>query len=104
MELAIQPSPEQLARSWEAHLLRTRDRITQFQRKLEGGVTGEGERVMIEEEITKLEGQLVRSDGMPSTEAAPSGVSQLQAEVRTLRALVEELLGRSSAMDTPSVV
>ena len=106
MELAIQPSPEQIARSWEAHLIRTRDRIAQFQQKLQSGVTGPGpderplnagERNLMEVEIAKLEGQLVRPAEMPKTDAAPSMIAQLQGEIRALGAIVKELLAKPQA-------
>lgn len=99
MELAIQQSPQQKAEMWEAHLIRTRDRIAQFRDKLEVGVSTPGERVLIESEIQKLEGQLTPpTDGRieEASSASPSIVQQLKAEIRSLAAIVKELMGKSS--------
>ncbi|HAM40606.1 MAG TPA: hypothetical protein DCP69_04530 [Candidatus Omnitrophica bacterium] len=94
--------PQRVEIAWQAHLTRTRDRITAFRAKLDAGVRDDGERQLIEEAIQHLEGQLERS--APATQVRPQETSLLVSMIQGLKAEMAELKVRFLPGTSPESV
>lgn len=84
--------PQVVAQARRDHLLRTQQRLSQFQQKLKTGATG-AERSLIETEIVKLEAQVEQARNPHPVEASagqPVGLGLVQM-VQTLTAELASL-------------
>jgi phage shock protein A len=97
--------------SFEAHLIRTRDRIAFWRERVDKAIT-EGERSLILREITKLEDQLTEAtqprqgtdtqpSGKPFQEVTASLVSMVQRLQSEISSLKSQLLPQPKQVEQP---